>query len=98
MVLVDIPEGECQDSPGVSTCPGCGSPIDVRYVPNSEIVQSIEISEKKCRWLKVGSIAAFVLGLVFWVSRPESASGPLISLGGLLVHLYASICGWHDFD
>jgi hypothetical protein len=46
----------------------------------------------------VGSIAAFVLGLILWVSCPESAAGPLISLGGLLVNLYASVCGWHDFD
>jgi hypothetical protein len=98
MVLVDIPERECHDSPGVSACPSCGSPIDIHYAAKSEIIQSIEISQKKCKRLKVGSIAAFVLGLVLWMSYPESAAGPLISLGGLLVNLYASIGGGHDFD
>ena len=98
MLLIDSPEYECQDSPGVSACPSCGSPIEARYIPKTETVRSIEISEKRCKRIKTGSIAAFVLGLVLWVGGPESAAGPLIALGGLLINLYASIDAWREFD
>jgi hypothetical protein len=98
MLLVEGPEYECQDSPGVSACPCCGSPVKVRYIPKTETVQSIEISERRRKWIKAGSIAAFILGLVLWVGGPESAAGPLIALGGLLINLYASIDAWWEFD